>query len=423
MLEAGQLFFALRGDNHDGHEFVGDAIAAGAQAVVVEREPSPEFLSRATAVIVPDTLQALADLAAWHRSRFDLPVIAVTGSTGKTTTKEMLAAILSQSRTVLASVGTENNEVGVPRTLLRLGAEHDVCVLEFAMRGLREIAYLAEIGRPFGGVVTNVAEAHIGRLRSRRRIAAAKAELASALPPEGFAVLNADDDLVTRMDQATKARILRFGLYSPADLMARDLALHGPEGSDFRVCGMGRDFPVHLALPGLHNVYNALAAATAALALRATPRDIKLALADFEPLPRRGQILRHNGCVIVDDSYNASPASVRAILSVISEIPVQGRRIVVLGDMLELGEGTEPEHRAVGRSLVNHGVSLLVTVGPASRAAAAGAREVGVEALSCDDQGGAVQVLRERLQPGDLVVVKGSRRMGMDGIVRELLGD
>ncbi len=421
-LESGQLFFALKGENHDGHDFVGDAIGAGAPAAVVAREPAGPLLAGAAAIVVSDTLQALADLAAWHRSRLNVPVIAVTGSTGKTTTKEMTAAILSRSRSVLASEGTENNEIGVPRTLLRLGPEHEACVLEFAMRGLREIAALADIARPIGGIVTNVAEAHIGRLRSRRRLAAAKAELPASLPPEGFAALNADDELVSRMDEVTQARIIRYGLHSPADVAAHDVASQGVGRTGFRVVAMGHAFPVQLAAPGLHNVYNALAAIAGAVAVGASPPDIQGALAEFKMPPRRGQIIPGpSGCTIVDDTYNASPASVRAMLAVVADMPVEGRRIVVLGDMLELGADTERAHRAIGRVLPEHGVSVLLTVGEAARAAADAARAGGVETHQYDETSSALADLRGLVGAGDLVLVKGSRRMAMEDIVRGML--
>ncbi|MFQ6131130.1 MAG: UDP-N-acetylmuramoyl-tripeptide--D-alanyl-D-alanine ligase [Armatimonadota bacterium] len=428
--QAPQVFFALKGPHHDGHDFIPDALAAGAVAVV-----AAESWARATGdgahlpdgvglVVVEDTLMALGDLAAWHRRQFDLPVIGITGSIGKSTTKEMLAAILRRRYNVLAAEGTENNEIGVPKTLFRLADEHEIGVLELGMRGLREIAYLCEIAQPLAGIVTNVAEAHLGRLGSRRRVAAAKAELPASLPPHGFLVINADDRIGARMRDATQARSITFGIDSPADVSAAQLRSLGVQGSEFLLVADGQSRPVHLAVMGRHQVYNALAAAAAARQMSVPLADIADSLAVYENLPMRGTVVpAPGGFTIIDDSYNASPPSVRAALEVLSDAAGDGRRIVALGDMRELGEESQFLHAAVGEDIARDGTDLLVTVGVESQATARAASAQGVEAHAFDDKPAALEFLRASLRPGDTVLVKGSRAVGMDDIIRGLLGD
>jgi len=431
--QPGQVFIALKGEQHDGHDFIPAAVAAGAAAVVASpswirapdtgRDVSADVPDGVGLVVVTDTLEALGGLAAWHRRRFDLPVIGVTGSTGKSTTKEMLAAILRRRWQVLASEGTENNEIGVPKTLLRLGAEHQVCVLELAMRGLREIAYLCKIAQPSGGIVTNVADAHLGLLGSRRRIAAAKVELPASLPSDGFLVINADDEIVARMREVTAARPVTFGIEAPADVSASRVRSLGVEGTEFGLQADGHSWPVRLRLMGRHHVYNALAAAAAALQMSADRDDIAEALAAYEGLPMRGNpIAAPGGFTIIDDSYNASPAGARAALEILRHAAGDGRRVVVLGDMLELGEESHYHHVALGEAMAQDGTNLVVTVGPESQATARAASARGVEAHAFEDKLAALDFLRSRLGPGDTVLVKGSRRMEMEDITGGLLG-
>lgn len=421
----GQAFFALQGERFDGHNFAGDAAARGAAAVVVSRDVRDALPDSCGAVRVEDTVSALGRLARWYRDHFDIPVAAVTGSVGKTTTKEMLAAILRRSRRVLASERTENNEIAVSATLLKLEPDHDVCVLEFAMRALREIAWLTETARPTVGIVTNVGQSHIGLLGTRKRIAAAKGELAIALPPDGVAVLNADDDYVLRMREITKARVVTFAQDAPADVVAASVALDGWNGAEFTLRTADGTHPVRLSVPGRHNVVNALAASAAALTMGATVEDIAAALADFEPQPGRTNVLRAPaGYVIIDDTYNASPSSVVAALDLMAHCPVEGRRLVALGDMLELGEHSPREHRQLAKEMARSQVRLLATLGERARLTAEAAAEVeGLEAHAFATRDDLVGFLADALRPGDAVLVKGSRAMAMEAVVRRLLSD
>ncbi|MFQ5808414.1 MAG: UDP-N-acetylmuramoyl-tripeptide--D-alanyl-D-alanine ligase [Armatimonadota bacterium] len=426
-LRPGELFVALPGERYDGHDFLVDAAKSGALAIVGARDVRDELPNGVAVILVEDTVRALGALAAAHRRRHDVPLVAVTGSTGKTTTKEMLRHALQQTcPPVLASEGTENNEIGVPLTLLRLDAEHRAVTLEFAMRGRGEIAYLTKVASPTVGVVTNVGSSHVGRLGSLAEVAAAKAELVSGLGREGTAVLNADDALVAGMRDVAPGPVLTFGLDSAADVTARDLRSEGWSGTTFLLQTRDEEQEVSLRLPGRHNVSNALAAAAAALAVSASLQDIAAALELFECLPGRGRLIRSpGGFTIIDDTYNASPASVRAALAVIREAPSTGRTIVALGDMLELGDSAPEAHRRAGADMAAHGIDLVLSVGEYAPEVVEGVTAAGGGTVAHGFAGKEALLarLRAELRPDDTVLVKGSRAVGMEEIVRGLLGD
>ena len=426
-LRRGEAFFALPGERFDGHDFVADAAAKGAAAVVGARDVREQLPNGVALVLVEDTIRALGRLAAAHRQRHDIPILAVTGSTGKTTTKEMLHHILRRAfPPVLASEGTANNEIGVPLTLLRLKPEHQAAALELAMRARGEIAYLTEIARPTVGVVTNVGSSHVGRLGSRAEIAAAKAELVAGLDPDGTAVLNADDEMVARMRDAAPGRVLTFGMDNDADVTGRELRSHGWAGTTFVLHTPEGTREVSLRVAGRHNVYNALAAAAAAVAIAAPLQEIVSALEQFDGLPGRGRLIRsRDGFTVIDDTYNASPASVRAALAVMQESRRTARAIVALGDMLELGDSAAEAHRGVGEDMVAHGVDLVFAVGEHANDVVEGVAAAGgaTQACSFADKASLLARLRAELRAGDMVLVKGSRAMGMEEIVRGLVGD
>lgn len=418
-LRAQELFVALIGERFDGHEFVSEAMAKGAAAALVCRPVSARPLIR-----VADTMLAYGDLARYVRDRSNARVIAVTGSTGKTTTREMLATILRRDRRTLSSAGTENNEVGVPRTILKVTEEHEAIVLEFAMRGPGEIARLAQIGRPDVGVVTNVGVSHIGRLHSQEAIAAAKAELIEALEPTGQAVLNADDSFVAQMASRAKCPAITYGL-GDADVRASDVETDF-ESVRFRLMLPDKVIPVTVPVPGRHNVYNALAAAAAAYAVDASADAIRAGLEAYEGMPMRGRIMRaRSGLTIIDDTYNASPDSVRAALETLRDMRCTGRRIAVLGPMLELGEFSSREHHQIGRAVAQIDVDVLVTVGEVAEEIAGGASQEGfpaaaVHRVSSNEE--VLELLSQLLSEGDTVLVKGSRAARMDEIVKGLVG-
>jgi len=419
-LARGELFVALAGQRHNGHEFLDAARQAGAAAAVVTRaDLAPDGLP---VVVVTDTLRALGKIAAWHRSRLPARVAAITGSTGKTTTKDMLGAIMAQVGPVVVAEGTQNNEIGVPLTLLRLTREHKFCVLELAMRGPGEIDYLAAIAKPDVGIITNVGQSHVGRLGTREAIAQAKAELLGHLPPEGTAVLNADDFFFPVLSAMAPCPVVSFGTAPQAEVRADEIDDRSIDRVSFQLIapvGTGR---VTLPVPGRHNVMNALAATAAALQLGATFDGIVAVLERYEGADMRMQRMPGpRGSLIINDAYNASPDSVAAALAVLSAAP--GRKIMIFGDMLEMGPEGEPAHRAVGEQVAAAGVRWLIAVGELAAVAAARARELGVRVDVVEDVPAAAALLRDELGSGDVVLVKGSRGMRLERVVEELTDD
>ncbi len=411
-VSGGELFVALRGERFDGHDFVEAAREAGAVAAVVERElPSP-----IPQIVVRDSLRALGMLGKWWREQRRPLVVAVTGSAGKTTSKGMTAAILAQLGLTLSNRGSENNEVGLPGTLLRLGDER-YCVLEMGSRALGDLDYLADLAQPKIGVVTNIGEAHLGILGGRDKIAQAKSELVAALPPDGTAVLNREDYFFGVMAEMAPCRVLSFGLRE-GDFRAEDLRT-SVEGSSFVLVGPGGRRPVTLRLAGRHNVQNALAAAAAAWAAGARGPQIAQGLADFAGEAMRTQMIRRaDGALIVNDAYNASPTSVRAALELLADLG--GRKVFIFGDMLELGEYAEEAHRQVGHDASQAGVEVMVAVGLLGQIAGRQAQQEGVTVLCVEDAAEARQAAEEVVRAGDVVLVKASRAMGLETVADRL---
>jgi len=419
-LAGGEVFFALRGHKHDGHEFLRRALEAGAAAAVVsDPAPAPGDLP---VVVVADTLAALGELAAAHRSEMPARVAAVTGSTGKTTTKDMLGGIMARVGAAAVAEGTQNNEIGVPLALLRLTPEHQFCVLELAMRGPGEIDYLARIARPDVGVITNIGQSHVGRLGSREAIARAKAELLEHIRPDGVAVLNADDFFFGVLQAMAHSRVLSFGTAPDADVRAEEIREHGLEGISFRLLSRVGEAEVRMQAPGRHNVMDALAASAAAVHLGAGLDDIVAALEAYSGgFMRMEQIRGCNGCVLINDAYNASPDSVDAALNVLRSAP--GRRVFVFGDMLEMGPEAAAAHRDVGQAAAKAGVSWLIAVGELAGVAAERAEQIGVRADAVADASNAVALLAPELSEGDYVLIKGSRGMALERVVEALAND
>jgi UDP-N-acetylmuramoyl-tripeptide--D-alanyl-D-alanine ligase len=437
------LFVALPGERTDGHLYVSAAMARGATVALVQRPiegvltldlAHPEgwlaTVGAPLALQMPDPLAALQRLAqGYRRDQRQLRVVGVTGSVGKTTAKEVIAAVLAQRHPVLKSEGNANNEVGLPLTLLLLQPQHRLAVLEMGMYALGEITLLCDIARPQVGVVMNVGPVHLERLGSIERIAQAKAELVRALPADGLAVLNGDDPRVRAMAALTQAPALTFGLGADSDLRALDVEPLGLEGVAFRA--RVRSLPalgiaageatLRVGLLGRHAVLPALAATAVGLAEGLTWEEIARGLEDTGPGLRLAPQRLAGDVLLLDDSYNASPASSEAALDLLASL--DGRRVAVLGDMLELGEYEERGHREVGQRCAET-VALLITVGRRARWMAQAAVEAGLrpaavhQVVDCPQ---ALALLRDILTPGDVLLIKGSRGMAMEALVQALV--
>ncbi len=426
-LPPGSLFVALRGERFDGHAFLPEAAAKGAVAAVVDErfDPTEGVPGPAGRLVVDDTLAALGAIARLHRRRFQLPVVGVTGSNGKTTTREMIAAILATRGRVLKTEGNLNNEVGVPLTLFGLDASHSAAVVEMGMSHPGEIARLAAIALPQVGVVTLAAPAHLEGLGTVDAVADAKAELYQGLPPGGIAIANADDARMLKRAQASGRRLITFSAAKGrrGDVVVLELVSQGDDGLRF-VLGVGnRELPVHIpGLVGGHNAANAAAAAAAAIALGCTDREISRGLATVRPVGRRLRLENlPSGVTLLDDCYNANPASMSAALATLAGLAAPGRRAVaVLGDMLELGPFEAEAHRAVGAEAARSGVKALASFGPRSRGAAEAARAAGLEAFHTEEIDALVRWTKATLQPGDVLLVKGSRGMKLERLVEAL---
>lgn len=421
----GALFVALKGERFNGEDFAAQSVEQGAAGVLVgsEYKQQPGEFGATLIKAVADTQLAYQQLAAFWRRKFDIPVIAITGSNGKTTTKDMTAAVLSARFPVLKTQGNFNNEIGMPYTLLQLNDMHRAAVVEIGMRGLGQIAALAPFAAPEIGIVTNVGETHIELLGSIENIAKAKAELVEAIPAGGTVILNNDNPYTAAMKDKAKAgvRIVTFGIDNDADIKAAALISHA--GKTFFQCRIGREGEQkQLSIPmlGRHNVSNALAAVAAGHVLGLTAEQIAEGLESLEMTGMRFECKRIGAYNIINDAYNASPMSMEASLTTLKEIAAdKGKRsIAVLGDMLELGYVAVPAHQKVGQQAAAAGVCGLITLGEMGREIARGAREAGLEAVySFDTHEEAAAKLRELLQPEDTILFKGSRGMKMETII------
>ena len=421
----GALFVALKGERFNGEDFVSQAIEQGAAGVLVgsQFQQTDDEFGATVIKAVTDTQLAYQQLAAFWRRRFDIPVIAITGSNGKTTTKDMTAAVLSARFPVLKTQGNFNNEIGMPYTLLQLNDMHRVAVVEIGMRGLGQIASLAPFAAPEIGIVTNVGETHIELLGSIENIAKAKAELVEAIPAGGTVILNNDNPYTAAMKDKVRegVRVVTFGIDEDADIKAAALISH--DGKTFFQCRVGRGGEQkQLSIPmlGRHNVANALAAVAAGWVLGLTAEQIAEGLEGLEMTGMRFECKRLGRYNIINDAYNASPMSMEASLSTLKELTTdKGKRsLAVLGDMLELGHVAVPAHQKVGQQAAAAGVCGLITLGEMGREIAKGAKEAGLDAVySFDTHEEAAAKLRELLQPEDTILFKGSRGMKMETII------
>lgn len=419
-VERGGLFVALQGEERDGHAFIAQAVARGAAGILCERPPTESVT--AAVVQVDNTRQALAALTAYRLRMHPVPVVAVTGSAGKTTVKDLIAHVLSRRIRVRKSEGNLNTYTGIPMTIFGVSDADRALVVEYAMSRPGEIRELTRMAPPTVGVVLNVGLAHVGLLGSIEAVAAAKQELVEGLAPSGLAVLNADDPRVRAMASGA-ARHTLFGRAKEAEVRAEKVRLHGLAGSQFRLRTPRGDADVFLRLPGQHSVTNALAAAAVALEFGFEPAAIASALHGFRPPRHRLNIVAgRRGATLIDDCYNASPGSMLAALEVMRLAPRGSVRVAVLGDMLELGEQAAPAHEELGR-VAARAVDHVIALGEHAARLADAARQAGLapdRVAVAESTAAAVERAAALLGPKTVVLVKGSRGMKMEGIVTEL---
>jgi UDP-N-acetylmuramoyl-tripeptide--D-alanyl-D-alanine ligase len=416
----GELFVALRGDNFDGNRFVADAFRRGAAAAVVDTPAGMKAAGRYPVVLVKDSAKALGAIARAYRKKFAIPVVAVAGSNGKTTTKEMVAKVLGKKFNVLSTEGNLNNHVGVPATLFRLGPAHELAVVEVGTNHFGEVKRLAEAALPTHGLITNVGREHLQFFRTIAGVAKAEGELFDHLAASGgTAFVNADDARVAGL-AAKNATTVPYGFRGRGcTVRGKNLNIGARGTAEFTVHARTRKpFNVKLAVPGRHTAANALAAAAVGVAFGVPPKAIAAALKEFRPVGKRMETLAANGVTILNDTYNANPDSMLSALETLALFRGRGKRIVVLGDMLELGATARREHALVGAAVRKNGFKHLMVFGPLAahyvRAARTGKHYADKRRLAAD--------LLATARPGDVVLVKGSRGMRMEEIVSALAG-
>ena len=418
-VRAGELFFAVKGERLDGHDYVAQAFDKGAVAAVVGRDQQHRFAADARLLAVDDTLIALQTLATAVRKLWAKPLVAVTGSAGKTTTKEAIAHVLNARWQVLKSEGNFNNHFGLPLMLLKLEPEHDVAVIEMGMSHAGEIRALAKIAQPEIGVVTNVAPVHLEFFDSIAAIARAKYELIESLPPGGTAVLNADDEYVSQFGRDFKGKAVLYGTRATADVRAVNIRSCGAQGSEFDAVNGGARAHAKLPLVGEHNILNALAAIAVGLERGLTLAESVGALATMVPADKRGQVLQLGNITVINDCYNSNPKALEAMVDALAAMPAK-RRIVVAGEMLELGPASEEMHRAAGqhvaekKRVAEQEIEVLLGVRGLAQAMVDGARQGGIRAEFADTPEQAGQWLAQEARDGDVVLLKASRGVKLE---------
>ncbi len=426
----GELFIPLKGPHFDGHHYINEALRKNAQGLLMEEEKVHDirwngYRSR-TVIVVRDTLRALGDLARSRRRKYGVPVVAVTGSNGKTTTKEMISACLETTFPLLKNRGNLNNLVGLPLTLLELTEKERIVVLEMGMNVPGEIRRLTEITEPDVGLITNVADAHLAGLGSVERVKQEKGELFRGMRKDGTVLVNQDDSSARDLASSFPGQKITFGVQNRADVMARDVRLRGREGTSFTLIMESEIVEVTLPLLGVHFISNALAAVAAATLFGVSLPAVKGSLERFRPFPMRMEVVAlRGGRTIINDAYNANPRSMEMALRTLAELKEHGKAVAVLGDMLELGDSSEEAHRHLGKRVKDLSIDLLVAMGEEAPTIVESAVRHGFPPESAwvvEDHSEAVALLREVTKKGDWILVKGSRKMAMEKIVEGLAG-
>jgi len=419
-IKKGELFVAIKGEKFDGHSFILDAVSKGAGGILVQdggitnenfKLPDVSFIS------VKDSVRALGDIGNFHRSRFAIPIIGITGSNGKTTVKEMTTAILSKRFNTLKNFGTENNNIGVPLTLMRLTDEHNITILEMGTNHLGEIRRLSEIARPTVSVITNIGPSHLEYLEDVDTVFKAKSEILEFMSDGARLVLNYDDEYLRKMK--TNFKTTWFGINKEADFYADKINLE-PDAINFR---LNEKWDISLGVLGRHNVYNALSAIAATMDFGVSIDEIRDALKEFKVPNMRMEVKRFGDIKVINDSYNANPQSMKQAIEALKDMATEGRKVLVAGDMLELGTFSGRFHHLVGKQAAESGIDLILAVGKLAEHVAKGAQEAGMSDRKiklCAVTREAREKVSKLIKKGDTILVKGSRAMRMEEIVEEL---
>jgi UDP-N-acetylmuramoyl-tripeptide--D-alanyl-D-alanine ligase len=414
-LQRGDLFVSLKGENFDGHDHAESAIKNGAVVVLSHQKLNVDI----PYLLVENTLTALHKLAKHYKNKFKIPFVAVTGSSGKTTTKDMIASVLSEKYNVLKTEGNFNNAIGLPLTLFKLEKNHEICVIEMGMNSLGEIEVLADIVRPDAGVITNVGTAHIEKLKTRENILKAKTEMFAYFDCGNTAVINGDNDMLQNLHDKPY-KIIRYGLESQNDCRALNIIEKGEAGISFDVAYQGKTENYQVPMPGIHNVYNALSAISIAMMYGLTKNEIDNGLKNFKPSKMRMEIFKGiMNTKIINDVYNANPDSMQAAINVLASMDTEGRRVCILGDMFELGEFAIEGHRMIGKFAIENNVDVILAVGKMANELIEGARMGRTNQMlySFETNTEVIDHLNEIIKYNDTILIKGSRGMYMENIV------
>ncbi|MDF2523957.1 MAG: UDP-N-acetylmuramoyl-tripeptide--D-alanyl-D-alanine ligase [Clostridiales bacterium] len=416
-----ELFIPIIGENFDGHNFLEASLITGAIGVLTQKNIS--FSTDKVVIKVDDTLKALRDLAAWYRLKFKIPFVGITGSVGKTSTKDMVASVIGQKLNVLKTEGNFNNEIGLPLTIFNLDSMHQAGVIEMGMSGFGEISRLTSIVKPDIAIITNIGLSHIEKLGSRENILKAKLEILEGIASGGLVILNGDDNLLYGTKGLLKFRTVFYGMGEEMDYQAFNIMNMGEQGTSFDVLVENCEYKVHVPVPGIHNVYNALAAIAAGTELKIPMESIIRGISEFRSGKMRLNIIYKNEIKIIDDAYNASPNSMEAALSVLKDIGGEDRTIAVLGDMLEMGDWAYDAHLNVGKFAVTKNIDYIITVGQQGKNIGEGALSGGMKPdniFSFETIEDAGKFLTGFVKKSDVLLVKGSRGMRMEKIVEQL---
>ena len=417
------IFVATKGERVDGHQFIPDVFAKGALGVVCEKEP--ESLP-GPCIVVEDSFEALKQIGEFYRQQLPVKVVGITGSVGKTSTKEFVAAVLSMKYKVHKTLGNYNNEVGVPLTVLSMPEDTEVAVLEMGINHFGEMHNLSRIARPDICIMTNIGQCHLEFLGSREGILKAKSEMFDFMKEDGSVCINGDDDMLASIKEVKGKKPVTFGLSEQCRVYAADIKGKGLFGSEAVIHGNGESFAVQIPLPGEHMVYNALAAAAAGQLLGLTPEEIRDGIAAVESVSGRSHIVKLPDKVLIDDCYNANPVSMEAAIDLL--LQADGRRVAVMGDMFELGEQEKEMHARVGKYAADKGVECIICAGKLERCIYEGAREAAgerkdgpaAEIFYFEDRESLLEGINQILKPGDTILIKASHGMGFEKVVEQL---